>query len=214
MLLGKLNTVRSKSEHTLTIQQKLRNLLLVILAGAVLGFLAKYTDGSPIGNIGSKFGVWIFATAIIAIWSRSPYAAASHVFAFLVAMLTVYYYYSTVLFGFFPRHYAIAWGTIALASPIGGYMVWFARGNGWVAALCAALPISLMLTEGVVFDYSLSPGARYIYFHISDWFNVVSSGLLIMSVTRAKNQLLRILVITIAMYFLLEKIGIYYYISI
>ncbi|WP_434655319.1 hypothetical protein [Thermoanaerobacterium thermosaccharolyticum] len=32
-------------------------------------------------------------------------------------------------------------GTTKLIIPLAAYLVWFSRGKGWIAALCAALPI-------------------------------------------------------------------------
>ncbi|URT71441.1 hypothetical protein [Cytobacillus firmus] len=62
--------------------------------------------------------------------------------------------YSMILFGFFPKSQFIYWGSIALLSPVCGYTVWFARGAGWLAAFCAAVPISLLIGEGFSFIYT------------------------------------------------------------
>lgn len=59
-----------------------------------------------------------------------------------------------VLFGFFSRYYFLAWGGIALLSPIAGYIAWYVRGTGWLAALCAALPIALLFVEEYSFFYT------------------------------------------------------------
>ncbi|MBW9235447.1 hypothetical protein JQK62_25285, partial [Leptospira santarosai] len=59
-------------------------------------------------------------------------------------MLLVYYVYSMWIFGFFPAYYFLRWGLIALASPLAAYIVWYSKGTGWTAALCAAMPISFV----------------------------------------------------------------------
>jgi hypothetical protein len=151
----RLNQIRARTDKETSIQQKLMRVLFSFLLGALLGFLAKYFDNVPyIGAIGTHLGVWILIATLLAAWSRSPKAAALHVFMFFTAMLIAYYAYSMVLFGFFPRYYFLSWGGIALLSPVGAYIVWYARGTGWMAALCAALPIALLLVEGYSFFYT------------------------------------------------------------
>lgn len=198
----KLSRVRTKSDKVPTLQQKLIRVLFVFMLGAFLGLLAKYTDGSVVGLIGTHLGFWILVTIILVAWSRSPEAAALHAFVFLVAMLIVYYVYSMVLFGFFPKYYFIAWGSIALLSPIGGYAVWFARGNGWIAALCAAFPISLLLVEGYSFFYTLS---------VPRGFDIFSAVLLFIILPRNGFQRLRILPIVAFIFFLIERLGLLYF---
>jgi hypothetical protein len=138
------------------VQQKLLHALFVSTLGAGLGLLAKYADGSVVGVIGDYLGFWVLATTIVVVWSRSPETAALHAFIFLMSMLVAYYAYSTVLFGFLPKYQLLAWSGIAMLSPIGGYLVWYARGNGWIAAICASLPLSLLLVEGYSFTYTWS----------------------------------------------------------
>jgi hypothetical protein len=42
----------------------------------------------------------------------------------------------------------LGWLFVALLSPVGGVVVWFSRGKGWLAIISAALPAALLLTEG------------------------------------------------------------------
>ncbi|MFJ7728689.1 DUF6518 family protein [Neobacillus sp. NPDC097160] len=183
-------------------QQRLVKVLFVFMLGALLGFLAKYTDGSVVGLIGTYLGFWVVVTTIIAVRSRSPKVAALHAFVFLFAMLIVYYFYSMMLFGFFPMNYFIAWASIALLSPIGGYVVWYAKGNGWRAAFCAALPISLLLVEGYSFFYTLS---------IPSGFDIVLAVLLFIILPANHFQRLRMLPIVTVLFFLMERFGLLYY---
>ncbi|MEH7352953.1 DUF6518 family protein [Neobacillus drentensis] len=198
----KLVYIRAKSEKVPPLQQRLVRVLFVFMLGALLGFLAKYTDGLVVGLIGTYLGFWITVTTIIAVRSRSPKAAALHAFVFLIAMLLVYYIYSMLLFGFFPKYYFIAWGSIALISPIGGYAVWYAKGNGWIAALCAAFPISLLLVEGYSFFYTLS---------IPRGFDIILAVLLFIILPANYFQRLRMLPIVTGLFFLIEQIGLLYY---
>ena len=149
-------------------KQKSIRIILFFIFGIFSGFLAKYTDMIPangtiggliniVSSISSRTGIWVFIATIIAAWSRTPKAGAIHVFVFFVGMLLAYYIYSMRLFSFFPTYYFIRWGLIALLSPLAAYLTWFSRGSGWIAALCAALPIGLLVSEGYSFFYTLSP---------------------------------------------------------
>ncbi|MBO3444361.1 hypothetical protein [Clostridium sp. CCUG 7971] len=100
-----LNEIRQKERSDLSINQKFIKALLVFIFGAVMGVLAKYTDGTLIGLIGTYLGIWIFIATLISVHSKTPEEAALHVFAFFVAMLLAYYIYSMKLFGFFPSYY-------------------------------------------------------------------------------------------------------------
>ncbi|MFJ5716727.1 DUF6518 family protein [Neobacillus sp. NPDC093127] len=198
----KLVYIRAKSDQVPPLQKRLVRVLFVFMLGALLGFLAKFTDGTVVGQMGTYLGFWIVVTSIIAVRSRSPKAAALHTFIFLLAMLLVYYFYSMVLFGFFPMNHFIAWGGIALLSPVGGYAVWYAKGNGWIAALCAALPISVLLVEGYSFFYT---------FGIPQGFDIISAVLLFFLLPANHFQRLRMLPIVIVLFFLMERIGVLYY---
>lgn len=199
----RLKKIRTESETIITIKQKFIRVLLAFVLGAVSGFIAKYTDIIPsngingtwilsiIGVVGTYLGVWILACTILAAWGRSPIAAAVHVFSFILGMLIAYYLYSAVLFGFFPKHYFIAWSAIALLSPIYAYIVWYSRGNGWVSAICAAIPISLLLLEGYTFYYTYS---------IAQGFDLFFAILLFVFLPKGSLQRLRLLPCLIVMF--------------
>lgn len=193
-----LNPIRVRSQTEISIQRKIIPVLLSLFLGALLGFLAKYYDDQPvIGAIGTSLGVWVLIATILAAWSRSARAAALQVFIFFAAMLSLYYWYSMVLFGFFPRYYFIAWGSIALLSPIGAYIVWYARGNGWVAALCASFPIALLLVEGYRFFFTGS---------IPEGFDLLAAVLLIVMLGTKGHQMVRILLISLIVFLIFWKL--------
>jgi hypothetical protein len=50
--------------------------------------------------------------------------------------------------GFFPRAYFLGWLVISLLSAIGGFVLWFSRGNKWPAIISAALPVAALIAEG------------------------------------------------------------------
>ncbi|WP_207708818.1 DUF6518 family protein [Heliobacterium mobile] len=184
----------------ITLQQKILRVIFIFLFGIVLGFLAKYLDNFPIvGEIGTHPGIWMLIATLIAVWSRSPIASALHVFVFFASMLIAYYAYSRVLFGFFPKYYFIAWGSIALISPICAYIAWYAKANGWIAAFSASLPISLLLLEGYSFFYTLS---------IPRGFEVFSAVGLFVILANEASQRLYIVLITGILFFVFEKLNV------
>ncbi len=199
-MIETLNRIRAKPEARLPFRQKLARLIFSFFLGAFLGLLAKYLDNVPLlGIIGTLLGVWILAATLLAAWSRSPEAAALHVLVFFAAMLFCYYLYSTILFGFFPKYYFLAWGGIALFSPIGAYAVWYARGDGWIAAGCASLPIALLLVEGYHF---FSTG------WIPHGLDVLAALFLIFALGGNLNQRLRILAVALVVFLVFQKLHI------
>ena len=194
-----LRKIRPESPpHTAV--QKVAWVVGVMLLGAALGLLAKLFDNTPvIGLIGTYLGFWIFAATVIAAWSRSPIAAALHVFSFFVAMLVAYYTYSMVLFGTFNRYYFLAWTVASLISPLCAVVAWYARANGWAAAFCASLPIGLLLTEGYPFFYTRS---------IPLGFNILAAALLLIILTNNAAQKIRVLLLSGVAFYLFKTLDV------
>ena len=162
-----LNKIRAEQMAPLTINQEILRVLSILTLGMLLGLIAKYSDTIPsnwplghfwsfIKDITTRLGIWILLATIIGAWSRNPKIGAIKVFAFFIGMLLTYYIYSAKLFGFFPTYYFLRWGLIALVSPLAAYIVWFGRGQGWIAALCAALPIGLLAAQGYSFLHTFA----------------------------------------------------------
>lgn len=170
--------------------------LLIAGFGALLGLLAKWVDGTPIGIIGSELGFWIFVTTLVAVYSPSRMTAGLHAFAFLAGMVVTYYAYSTAIFGFLPRGQFFGWGAITLLAPIGGYTVWHGRGDGWSAALCAALPISVLVAEGYPFVYTYSAPRA---------FDLAAAALLFILVPRGGAQKLRVLTLMLGLALAIDR---------
>lgn len=198
MLIKGPEYVRTENKEQWALKRKMGMVLAIFLAGALLGLLAKYTDGTILGLIGSGLGFWIAAASLLAAWSRTPKAAGLHVLVFFIAMLSAYYLYSMILFGFFPKSQFIFWGGIALFSPICGYAVWFARGEGWLAAFCAAMPISLLIGEGFSFIYTYS---------IPKGFVLLLAVFLWIVLPKNHFQRIRVIPFTAVLLFIMEQFG-------
>lgn len=199
-MIESLNQIRARANVQLPVQQKLTPLLFSLCLGALLGFLAKRYDSVPIiGEIGTYLGGWVLIATVLSAWSRSPRAAALQVLVFFAAMLTVYYLYSMALFGFFPKYYFLAWGGIALLSPIAGHIAWYARGTGWLAALCACLLIALLFVEGYSFFYTGS---------IPRGLDILSGLFLIVVLGSNNRQRARIFVVSAIVFVIFWKLDI------
>jgi hypothetical protein len=167
--------------------QVVQKVILMFIVGAFLGAVAKYSDTIPsnnsillffnyLGNITTRLGIWILIAALIATWSINPRIAALKVFAFFSSLLLTYYLYSMILFGFFPTYYFLSWGMIAIFSPLAAYLVWFSRGQGWIAALAAGAPIAMLLSQGYPFIYTLSIMPAFDLFAAAALFIILPCG--------------------------------------
>ncbi|KAJ52410.1 putative membrane-anchored protein [Clostridium tetanomorphum] len=209
-----LNRIRPYEEHSLSKKQMIINIILFLVIGIVSGIAAKYMDTvssnnvisriiSIIGNIFSRIGVWVLIATIISAWSKTPISAALNVFIFFCGMVLSYYIYSMKLFGFFPMYYFIRWWMIALLSPFGAYVTWYSRGQGWIAAICTALPIGLLMSNGYRFLY---------LFNATSGFDILAAIFLYFILPTAKEQLFKILSCAIVITYIIRYSSILNYI--
>lgn len=208
-----LTNIRIKDRPILTAKQLILQYSTCLIFGILLGIIAKYSDTvssndamgivfGPIKDITTRLGIWVALATIIAVWSRSPIIAAIKVFLFFAGMLIAYYIYSQALFGFFPTYYFIRWGAIALVSPLAAYIVWFSRGKGWLAAICAALPIGLLLAQGYMFFYVPS---------VELGFDILAAVLLLILLPRPQVQYLRVVPLSLLVAYILRNSNILSY---
>ena len=155
--MNKLKEIRSWSDK-INFKRELPYTLAVIVFGLLFGYIAKAADSiSLIGDVGTDLGVWVFIVSMIAAFSSRPLFAMINTPAFLLSMLASYYLYGQMVLGFFPKAYMMGWLVMALISPIGGLIVWFARGEKLVSSICAALPASLLFACGYPAVYTHQP---------------------------------------------------------
>ena len=157
MTLNKLKEIRQWPDK-IDIKRETLYTLAAIVSGLLFGYIAKAMDSiSIIGDIGTDLGVWVFVVSMIAAFSSRPLFAMINTPAFLLSMLASYYIYGQVVLGFFPRAYFMGWLIMAFISPIGGLIVWFARGEKLISSVCAALPAALLFACGYPAVYALQP---------------------------------------------------------
>ena len=131
--------------------------LFSLVLGMLMGWLAYDLGGSGvIGAMIANWGIWIFTAALLAYHSQSGLGAALNTFLYFVGVVLAYY-----------THYALAGGDIGIGTfirplilaAIGallGFLTWHAGAREWLGAICAAVPISLLIAEGYPIYHSRS----------------------------------------------------------
>ena len=118
----------------------IRNSLLILLLGVVLGALGKWSDGyvAWLAELTSGISLWILLAAAVALYSRTAMRAALNVFLLLGGMVGAYYLTAVLTNSVWGKDYLIGWGVAAVLSAIPGYLVWFAKGRSrraWLLSL-------------------------------------------------------------------------------
>lgn len=97
-----LNNTRS-TENEIPVSRKIRNTILILCLGIVLGTFSKFLDNTAsnalpfifeyldVRNFLGRFAVWLLIALCIAIYSRSSLRASLNVFVFFVGMVSSYY---------------------------------------------------------------------------------------------------------------------------
>ena len=109
-----LNNTRG-TENEIPVSRKIRNTILILCLGIVLGTFSKFLDNTAsnalpfifeyldVRNFLGRFAVWLLIALCIAIYSRSSLRASLNVFVFFVGMVSSYYIYSNYVAGFLPK---------------------------------------------------------------------------------------------------------------
>lgn len=118
----------------------IRNSLLILLLGVVLGALGKWSDGyvAWLAELTSGISLWILLATAVALYSRTAMRAALNVFLLLGGMVGAYYLTAMLTNSVWGKNYLIGWGVAAVLSAIPGYLVWFAKGRSrraWLLSL-------------------------------------------------------------------------------
>lgn len=132
-----------------------------------MGVAAKLVDVPGVNpifdSVGGRLGVWVFVAALLSVFCYSPKLAAVKIFVFFGSMLTVYYVYTVLFLHFFPERAMVFWGICAVVSPICAYIMWYARGIGLLSIVVAALPVTLLLSEGFQLRHAYLPIHTHYY---------------------------------------------------
>ncbi|UPK43049.1 hypothetical protein [Paenibacillus pabuli] len=201
-----MNQIRVKSESTT--KQKVVSIGFAMLIGVIMGVAAKLVDAPGINpifdDIGGRLGVWVFAAALISVFSYSPKLAAVKIFVFFGSMLTVYYVYTVLLLHFSPERAMVFWGICAVVSPICAYIMWYARGSGLLSIVVAALPVTLLLSEGFQLRHAYLPiHTHYYLIPVLMIIYLIMIVVLLLIIPINKKQVLPILSIALILSFIM-----------
>lgn len=129
-------------------------IVMAVIVGIILGLLAKLADSRQITStfpifyeVLGRFGIWIWVATLLAVFSKTPLHAAVRVFFFFISMLTIYYLYTVLFLGFFPKSQILLWGAISLITPVCGFVMWYILENKLISSILAALPLVALFTE-------------------------------------------------------------------
>ena len=130
------------------------SLFLPFIIGIVLGIIAKLIDVAYItseipvfDDMMGRFGIWVWAAAIISILSKTALFAAVRSFMFFVGMLSAYYGYTVLFLNFFPKSQIILWCGITIITPLCGFMIWQIHREYHYANFISSLPFMIFFTE-------------------------------------------------------------------
>ncbi|MDE7331302.1 MAG: hypothetical protein K2O16_03540 [Lachnospiraceae bacterium] len=132
----------------------IRPLIMPFIIGIVLGIIAKLIDvpyitsDFPIfDDIMGRFGIWVWAAALISIRSKTALFAATRSFVFFAGMLSAYYGYTVIFLKFYPKSQIILWSGICLITPFCGFLIWHVHKESYCANFISSLPLCIFFTE-------------------------------------------------------------------
>lgn len=203
------------------------SILFSFILGLTLGFVAKILDSpiipneiSILGFIGSNWGIWIFISTLIAVYSYTPKLAAARVFIFLISLLLSYYTYTILVLELFPLKYMFFWCILALLSMIPAYIIWFSHANHLISNIITALPISVIAFEGykiylstvdyyekfMEYENVLISKGNYFYMLGTEILYALMIIIILLVVPKRKKQCLYIIPFSVVVFFALVAI--------
>lgn len=131
---------------------KKKNDIIFILFSLVLGLFMGWvtndlagagTAGTVMGNL----GIWVFVSALLAVYTPEAFRAALHVLVFLAGVICGYFGQILLLGGRVSLGTLFYWLVFAAIGAAIGFVCWHAYSKEWLGAACAAVPISLLAAE-------------------------------------------------------------------
>lgn len=137
----------------------LRNALLFLLLGVILGIFAKWLDELALDsriwwhliiekldlvNVFSGLPIWLTITLAISVFSGGPGRAALYSFLFLLGMCASYHAYTVLFAGFNPDRYMMIWYGITVLSPLLAVLCWYGKSAANAAIALDTLIMAVM----------------------------------------------------------------------
>lgn len=171
-----LETVR-KPETGRARSRQIRDTLIIILFGFLLGVVQKRIDGNAnlpsflqqldIANYFGRLSIWILLGTVLSVYAETPLRAGINTSLFLLSMIAGYYLYCHYVLGFLPKQYMMIWVAISVFSFFLAQLCWYARGQGLVAVMLSGIILGVLFAQ----TFNISQGF-YVYhlLEIPTWF--------------------------------------------
>jgi len=123
-------------------------ILFSLVLGLLMGWLARDLEGMRIvGTIIGNMGLWVFVSALLAVYTPESVRAALHVFVYFAGVIAAYFAHHIWLGGGVSTRTLIYWLIFAAIGALIGFIDWHTFSKEWLGALCTAVPISLLIAE-------------------------------------------------------------------
>jgi phosphate starvation-inducible membrane PsiE len=109
-----------------------------------------------LGPMASTYGYWVIFGSIVSLKSKTHIKAALNCFLFFALMNTAFYCFEWMVTGAFLTRYLLRWLGMTALTPIGGYLVYFAKEKKRISVIAAALPSLFLISEGIMILINLT----------------------------------------------------------
>lgn len=175
--------------------------LFSLVLGMLMGWMAYDLAGyGLIGALIANIGLWVFASALLAYYSQSGFGAALNTLLYFVGVIGFYYLHVLTAGGDVGIWTFIRPLIFAVIGAVIGFIVWHSGAKEWLGAICAAVPISLLIAEA----YPLLNGLQWALV-----FNVIAAIILYVLLCNGKVQRLMALPVIIIFVFALVYFGVF-----
>ena len=151
-----LETVR-KPETGHARSRQIRDTLLIILFGFLLGMVQKRIDGNgnlpsflqqlDIANYFGRLAVWVLLGTILSVYAETPLRAGINTSLFFLSMIAGYYLYCNYVLGFLPKQYMMVWVAISVVSFFLAQLCWYAKGQGPIAVTLSGIILGVLFAQ-------------------------------------------------------------------
>lgn len=123
-------------------------ILFSLVLGLLMGWIARDLGGSGLaGAVIGNIGIWVFVSALLAAYTPEAFQAALHVFVYFAGVIAAYFGYAVFLGIGFPVRTVLYWLVFAAIGAVYGFICWNSRAREWLGGICAAVPVSLLVSE-------------------------------------------------------------------
>ena len=151
-----LETIR-KPEAGRARSRQIRDTLIIVLFGFLLGVVQKRIDGNvnlpsflqqlDIANDFGRLAVWVLLGTILSVYAETPLRAGINTSLFFLSMVAGYYLYCHYALGFLPQQYMMMWAAISAASFFLAQLCWYAKGQGPIAVTLSGIILGVLFAQ-------------------------------------------------------------------